>query len=104
VCFVYDIESLQQRFVKVLRLERQEAIEILWDILNRCPSIDQNPVCLIPSTAGMLAEGFQIHIAATICDEARKYLREVLARYGVEYIEKNERFMIYKRVKTEPPI
>jgi len=85
----------------VVCLERLEAIEILWTILNKCPAIDHNPVCLIPSTAGMLAEGYQIHIAAAICNEARAYLEEMSTLYGLEYRERNERFMIYKRVKTK---
>ncbi|HMK95552.1 MAG TPA: hypothetical protein VK536_09170 [Candidatus Limnocylindrales bacterium] len=85
-------------------MERQEAIEILWAILDKCPGLEQNSICLIPSTVGMLAEGYQIHIAATVCDEAREYLRWLLANYGVEYKEVNERFMIYRRPKTKLPI
>jgi hypothetical protein len=88
----------------VFHLERQEAIEILWAILDKCPRLDQNPICLMPSTVDILGKGYQIHIASTICNEAREYLRELLANYGVEYKEGKGRFMIYKRAKTKPPI
>ncbi len=82
-------------------MERQEAIEILKAILDKCPRLDGNPICLIPSATDVLAEGYQIHIASPICDEAREYLRELLAKYGVEYREANERLMIYKPSKTK---
>jgi len=82
-------------------LERQEAIEILKVILDKCPRLDGNPVCLIPSETTILAEGYQIHISSLVCDEAKEYLRELLINRGIEYREGKERFMIYKPSKTK---
>ena len=91
-------KTLNQKWCS--QLERQEAIEILKAILDKCPRLDGNPICLMPSETNLLAEGYQIHITSTICDEAKQYLMELLANRGIEYREGKERFMIFKPSKT----
>jgi hypothetical protein len=78
-------------------LDRNEAVKVLKDVLDACPSINGFYIMLMPSNLNdRLSHGYQIHIKAYLTPKDGKCAREILAKQGLALKETEGKTIIYR--------
>ena len=78
-------------------MNRSEAVKVLKDVLEKCPSVDGAYIALMPSdSADLLSHGFQIHIKTSLSQEDRRCVQELLTKQGLKLKETPDKTIIYR--------
>jgi hypothetical protein len=79
-------------------LKREEAILVLKDLFEKCTNLDGHYLELIPPNAStMLSSGYQIQIKATLDEETRTCMQDVLMKNHLTIkVTDSDSFIIYK--------
>jgi hypothetical protein len=81
-------------------VNRDEAVKVLREVLDACPSINGFYIALMPSNLNdRLSHGYQIHIKTYLTPKDRKYAEEILAKQGLALKETEGKTIIYRPIK-----
>jgi hypothetical protein len=83
-------------------LKREEAILVLKDLFEKCTNLDGHYLELMPPNAStMLSGGYQIQIKATLDEETRTCMQDVLMKNQLTIkITEKDAFIIYRPIVT----
>jgi hypothetical protein len=78
-------------------LKREEAILVLKELFDKCTNLDGHYLEVIPPNASKdISMGYQIQIKATLDEETRTCMQDVLMKYQLTIkIEEEDSFIIY---------
>jgi hypothetical protein len=78
-------------------LKREEAILVLKELFDKCTNLDGHYLEVIPPKASKdMSLGYQIHIKATLDEETRTCMQDVLMKYQLTIkVEEEDSFIIY---------
>ena len=82
-------------------MDRNEAVKVLKDVFDACPSIDGFCVMLMSSNLNdRLSHGYQIHIKTYLGPKDGKRAQEILAKQGLALKETEGKTIIYRPLKS----
>jgi hypothetical protein len=87
-------------------LKREEAILVLKELFEKCTSLDGHYLEIIPPNASKdMSRGYQIQIKATLDEETRTCMQDVLMKYQLTIkVEEEDSFIIYRPPEESPPV
>jgi hypothetical protein len=79
-------------------LKREEAILVLKELFEKCTNLDGHYLELLPPNAStILSGGYQIQIKATLDEETRTCMQDILMKNHLTIkVEKEDSFTIYR--------
>jgi len=79
-------------------LKREEAILVLKELFEKCTNLDGHYLELLPPNAsGKMSGGYQIEIKATLDEETRTCMQDILIKYQLTIkIQDEDSFIIYR--------
>jgi hypothetical protein len=82
-------------------LRREEAILVLKGLFEKCTTLDGHYLEVLPPNASSrLSGGYQIQIKATLDEETRTCMQDVLMKYQLTIkVEEEDSFIIYRPPK-----
>lgn len=85
-------------------MKREEAILVLKDLFDKCTNLDGHYLEVIPPSASKdMSLGYQIQIKATLDEETRTCMQDVLMKYQLTIkVEEEDSFIIYSPPKEAP--
>jgi hypothetical protein len=86
-------------------LKRDEAILVLKDLFDKCTNLDGHYLEVLPPNASKdVSLGYQIQIKATLDEETRTCMQDVLMKYQLTIkVEEANGFIIYRPPKESAP-
>jgi hypothetical protein len=85
-------------------LKREEAILVLKELFEKCTNLDGHYLELLPPNASTkMSGGYQIEIKATLDEETRTCMQDILIKYQLTIkIQEEDSFIIYRPHKGSP--
>jgi hypothetical protein len=85
-------------------LNRSEAVFVLREIFEKCTLFDGNYLSLVPpNSAGLLSQGYQVHLKIPIDKETQDCMEQIAAKYSccLSFINKSgdDVAIIYRPIK-----
>jgi hypothetical protein len=87
-------------------LKREEAILVLKELFEKCTNLDGHYLEVIPPNASKnMSMGYQIQIKATLDEETRTCMQDVLMKYQLTIkVEEKDSFIIYRPPEEFPTV
>lgn len=84
-------------------MKREEAISVLKDLFEKCTNLDGHYLEIIPPNAyTQMSGGYQIQIKATLDEETRTCMQDVLMKNHLTIkITEPETFIIYRPITND---
>ena len=85
-------------------MKREEAILVLRELFEKCTNLDGHYLELMPPNASTtLSGGYKLEIKATLDEETRTCMQDILMKYQLTIkIQEEDSFIIYRPPKGSP--
>ncbi len=81
-------------------VQRDEAVEILEEIIESCTDIDGQYLAIKhPDPSSKLSVGYQVYVKANLSGAQRKCFEDLLNQHGLAWHETEGETIIYRRTK-----
>lgn len=81
-------------------MERNEAVEIIEELVEGCVEIDGQYLALMPpNPLSKLSVGYQVHVKANLSGSERKCFEDLLNEHNLVWHETDGETVIYKRAR-----
>jgi hypothetical protein len=82
-------------------MRREEAVSLLREVSDKCPSLAPNGIMLMPPDAdGVLSKGFQLHIKAHLDEESLSCINPLVIEHGLLLKNEKDLLVIYRPIRV----
>jgi hypothetical protein len=81
-------------------MERNEAVEIIEELVENCTDIEGQYLALMPpDPSNNLSAGYQVHVKMSLSGSKRKCFEDLLNQHNLVWHETEGETVIYKRAR-----